>query len=146
LNAFNRLKISFTAWNLDYQVVEGHPLDDDDSIAEFGVLSQDLNVPYVSSYSQARRLARIAMMKGNPEWTYAKLTCTLAALNVLGEEFVHVTHSLPGIDGPFLVHNVVLRFDEGKVDLMLTSVDPTAYDWNPLTDDATPPSPQGGTG
>src|SRR4029079_1697402 len=76
LNAFNRLKISFTAWNMDYQVVEGHPLDDEDSIAEVGVLSQDLNVPYVSSYSQARRLARIAMMKGNPEWTYTKLTCT----------------------------------------------------------------------
>lgn len=146
LNAFNRLKISFTAWNMDYQVIEGHPLDDNDSIADLGVLSQDLNVPYVSSYSQARRLARIAMMKGNPEWTYTKLTCTLAALNVLGEEFVHVTHSLPGIDGPFLVHNVTLRFDEGKVDLMLTSVDPAAYDWNPETDDATPPSPQGGTG
>jgi hypothetical protein len=143
---FNRLKISFTATNMDYQVVEGHPLDDDADIAAFGVLSDELHVPMVQSYSQARRLAKIAMAKGNPEWHYGSLICTLAAMNVIGEQFVRVIHSLPGIDGPFLVHNVKLMLEKGQVELQLSSIDPTAYDWNPATDDATPPSPQGGTG
>jgi hypothetical protein len=143
---FNRLKISFTAENMLYNVVEGHPWDDDEDILSNGVLSDDLFVPYVHSYSQARRLAKIAMAKGNPEWVYTSLTCTLAALNVLGEEFVHVTHSLPGIDGPFLIHSVKIMPESGTVELSLSSIDPACYDWNPAVEDAIPPSPQGGTG
>lgn len=138
--SFNRLKISFTATNMDYQVVEGEPWDDDADILENGVMAEDLSLPYVQSYAQSRRLAKIAMAKGNPQWHYNSLTCTLAALNCLGQEFVQVTHSLPGINGPFLVHSVKLRLDQGQVELQLSSIDPNCYSWNPATEDKAPPS------
>jgi hypothetical protein len=143
---FNRVKISFNAENMGWQVIEGHPWDDTASIDDSGVLAEDLTLEYVHSYSQARRLAKIAMAKGNPEWVYSRMLCTFAAANVLGEEFVHVTHTLPGIDQPFLVHSVKLMPEQGLVELSLSSIDPACYDWNPSTDDAIPPTPQGGTG
>jgi hypothetical protein len=77
---------------------------------------------------------------------YSRMLCTFAAANVLGEEFVHVTHTLPGIDQPFLVHSVKLMPEQCLVELSLSSIDPACYDWNPSTDDAIPPTPQGGTG
>src|SRR6478609_5657451 len=126
-----------------YQLVEGSPWDDAADIADNGVLSSDLSLPWVQSYSQARRLAKIAMAKGNPEWTYNSMVCTLAALNVLGEEFVHVTHSLPGIDGPFIVHSVKLMMDQGQVELQLSSIDPACFEWDVNTEDAPPPSAAG---
>src|SRR6478609_4002712 len=141
--SFNRLQIAITAPNLDYQIVDGSPWDDEDDIADNGVLISDLSLPWVQSYSQARRLAKIAMAKGNPEWTYNSMVCTLAALNVLGEEFVHVTHSLPGIDGPFIVHSVKLMMDQGQVELQLSSIDPACFEWDVNTEDAPPPSAAG---
>jgi hypothetical protein len=143
---FNRLKISIVATNLDYQLVDGTPYDNDADILDSGVLSADLSLPYVQSYSQARRLAKISMAKENPEWSYPTLVCTLAALNAIGEETVHVTHSLPGIDGSFLVRSVRLRLENATVELQLSSLDASAYDWNAATEDKPPPSPQGGTG
>jgi hypothetical protein len=144
--SFNRLKIAISATNMDYQLVDGAPYDDVEDIDANGVLQQDLSLPFVQSYSQARRIAKIEMAKGNPEWTYNSLTCTLAALNAIGEQVVHVTHSLPGIDGPFLIRNVKLQFDTATVELQLSSLDGSAYEWNAATDDRPPPSPQGGTG
>jgi hypothetical protein len=52
---------------LDYQTVEGEPYADEDDQDINGVLAQDFTLPWVQSYSQARRLAKITMAKRNPK-------------------------------------------------------------------------------
>jgi hypothetical protein len=140
---FNHLKISYTATNMDYQVVEATPLEEFDDEDENGVLTEELHLPYVQSNSQARRLAKISMAKGNPQWHYNSLVCTFAAINALGEEFVHVTHALPGIDDDFIVLGFKIMLENMTVELQLASIDASAYEWDAATEDVEPPSPQG---
>jgi lysophospholipase L1-like esterase len=143
LEKFNQLKINSTASNLDYQLVEGSPWEDLDDQDENGVLSEELSLPYVTSYSQARRLAKIAMAKGNPEWRYNSLVCTFEVLNALGEEFVHVKHSIMGIDDDFLVTGFKIQLEDRTVELQLSSIDSGAYSWNASQEDEAPPSATG---
>jgi hypothetical protein len=140
---FNQLKISQTAVNMDYQVVEGTPWEDLDDQDENGIMSEELSLPYVLSYSQARRLAKIAMAKGNPDWRYNSLVCTFEVLNALGEEFVHVTHAMMGIDDDFLVTGFKIQLESKTVELQLSSIDAGAYSWNAALEDAAPPSASG---
>ena len=140
---FNQLKISLTASNLDYQVVEGTPWENVEDQDENGVLSEELSLPYVLSYSQARRLAKIAMAKGNPDWRYNSLVCSFEVLNALGEEFVHVTHSTMGIDNDFVVTGFKIQLESRTVELQLASIDAEAYAWDAATEDEAPPSASG---
>jgi hypothetical protein len=144
--AYNQLRINFTATNLDYQVVEGPSWDDLDDQDINGTLTQDFGLPYVQSYSQARRLAKIHMAKGNPRWRYNSLVCNLKALNALGQDTVHVTHSLMGIDEDFLVIGFKLSTDSMLVELQLSSLDAEAYSWDATTEDAAPPGPSAAYG
>jgi hypothetical protein len=139
---FNQLKISITAINMDFQVVEGQPYDDVASQDEDGVLAQDLGLPFVQSYSQARRLAKIQMAKGNPRWRYNSLVCTLAALDALGEEFIRVRHSVVGIDEDFMILGFKL-IGGTTCELQLASISSEAYSWNPDLEDLAPPSTNG---
>jgi hypothetical protein len=140
---FNQLKISTTATNLDYQLVEGAPWENTDDEDANGVLSEELSLPFVSSYSQGRRLAKIAMAKGNPDWHYNSLVCSFAVLGALGEEFVHVTHSTMGIDEDFLVNGFKIRLDNMTVELQLSSISADAYSWDASTEDEAPASATG---
>jgi hypothetical protein len=140
---FNQIKINSVATNLDFQLVEGTPWEDLEDQDANGVLSEELSLPYVLSYSQARRLAKIAMAKGNPEWRYNSLVCHFEVLNALGEEFVHVTHSMMGIDQDFLVTGFKIQLESRTVELQLSSIDAGAYSWNAATEDEAPPSATG---
>lgn len=142
----NQMKISFISPHLDYQVVEGAPYDDDGNQDINGVLAEDFTLGYVQSYSQARRLAKIAMAKRNPRWRFNSLVCTLGALNALGEQFIHVTYSPGGvdlIDEDFLVLNFKLVAGNDRIlcELQLASLSSDAYDWDSATEDMVPPAP-----
>lgn len=140
---FNQLRISNTTINMDYQLVEGTPWEDLDDQDDHGVLSEELSLPYVLSYSQARRLAKIAMAKGNPAWRYNSLVCEFQMTNALGEEFVHVTHPTMGIDDDFLVMGFSIHLENRTVELQLASIDGEAYSWDAATEDEAPPSATG---
>jgi hypothetical protein len=137
----NQFKITVTAPHCDYQQVEGEPYDDGDNQDINGVLAEDLSLPFVQSYSQARRLAKILMAKRNPRWRFNSLVCTLGALDALGEQFIHVTYSpggTPLIDDDFMILN--FKLNGNQVELQLASLDAEAYDWNGMTEDAVPPT------
>jgi hypothetical protein len=144
----NELKIQITSPWLDYQVVEGSPYSDDANQDINGVLAQDFTVPWVQSYSQARRLAKITMAKRNPRWRFNSLVCTLGALDALGQQFIHVTYSPGGvelIDEDFLVLNfkLVSGGDRMLCELQLASISSDAYDWDAATEDVAPPTSGG---
>lgn len=140
----NQLKIQFTSSHLDYQLIEGEPYDDEDNQDINGVLAEDFSLPYVQSYSQARRLAKIAMAKRNPRWRFNSLVCNLGALDALGEQFIHVTYSPGGIeliDEDFLVLNFKLAGgDRMLCELQLASLSSDVYDWDAATEDFVPPT------
>lgn len=143
LAAFNHLKLTCTNPLADYQPVELDPWEDLASQAEVGVLQQDLALTQVSSWTQARRLGKIALHRGNPQH---KLTLQTgpAAVIALGERSVRVTLAELDLDAAFLVERCELRFDGTQLvgcALTLSSITTEAYAWTTAQEGAAPVTP-----
>lgn len=140
LAAFNRLKITYVDAAQDYQQVEAQPWDDLTAQQQSGeLLEEDFSRPWVPFFEQARRLAKIAMGKGNPAF---KITGVfkLSAAAALFEESVRFTSALYGINMVFLVTRSVANLQQGTVTLELASIDPAIYQFNNATEEGTPPT------
>lgn len=138
LAAFNRLKLTFTHREADYQPVEIDPWEDLDSQAEVGVLQQDLTLQQVPSWTQARRLGKIFSARSNPRHRLV-LRTNAAGILGLGERCVHITIAELNIDHDFFVEKFELAGDLAG-DLTLASLDASAYAWNPATEEGTAPT------
>lgn len=127
LAAFNQLRIKIADPNSDYQLTEVENWNDISAQAASGeVLPQDFELPMVQSFVQARRLAKIAMAKGNPAWQLT-LTTNLAGLNALGERVVTVIYPDLGIDETFFVNAFAIAQGGATCTMGLGSLGPEAY-------------------
>lgn len=136
-SAFNSIKPRYTEPTQDYQQLEGATWDDGPAQAAQGsIVTKDLDLAFVPSYTQALRLAKVVMAKGNPKW-FLTLTCSLAALNALGERIVHVNLDV-GINEDFLVTAYQINVEQQTVKITLSSLTEEAYAWN----GEPPPGPQ----
>jgi hypothetical protein len=144
LDAFNRLKLSYTSPAHDYQPTEGEAWDNLASQAQIGVLEQDFNLPMVQWFGQARRLAKIAMAKGNPRWKGTVVT-NLAGLNALGERLITLQISELGLNETFLITHFEIGMDgpaPSSCIIGVTSLDESAYSWDAATEEGeAPPVP-----
>lgn len=138
LSAFNRLKLSYQSPLHDYQPVETEAWEDLESQADVGVLDSDLQLAWVQSHGQARRLGKIVMRKANPRWKLT-LSTNLAGLNALGERVVHVTIPEVGINESFRVTGFEISGDLLGCRITLASFDVSAYAWDAATEEGTPP-------
>lgn len=132
LAAFNQLRIRYRDMSFygDYQIVEGLQWDDVAAQNLSGeVLPRDFDCTPCSSASQARRLAKIAMFKGNPQWIIT-LNTNLAALNALGDRTVQLVLDDLGINASFFVMKFEIAGDLKGCALQLSSLDSKAYEWN----------------
>lgn len=140
--AFNQLRVSYTDVASQFQVVEGDPWDDVVAQAAAGeTISQDFPVPMSPSYTQALRLAKIAMAKNNPEWIL-DLTLSIAGLDALGEETVSVNWPDVEIDQDFVVTKYEMVGIE-TYQISLASLGPDAYSWSPSEERNPAPRPTG---
>lgn len=109
----NQLDISFTDPASKYVSVQTAPWRDEDSIALTGaVRSRPLDLKWVQSNSQARRLADRAMQRLNPLMT-GSFTTTLYGLRYLGKRWVPLQY--PFVSG---LQNCVVEIQGAEVDLM----------------------------
>lgn len=143
MQAFNQLKVTYTSYPHDMQVVEGAPWNDLAAQAASGqVLAQDLDLRFVPSHTQARRLAKIAMAKGSPEF---RLSTAAGRQGVwaLGEPAVRIALDEYGgeIDGSYAVAQFTAAGDGSSASLELVSLGPDAYEWSVSEEGAPPPLP-----
>lgn len=144
LAAFNHLKLTFTNPAADYQPAEIDPWEDLDSQAAVGRLRQDLELAQVTSWTQARRLGKIALSRGNPEHRLT-LQTDAAGIVALGERCVRVTLAEIDLDAAFLVERCELRFDGTQLvgcALELSSIAADAYAWSTAEEGTAPVTPQ----
>ncbi|KMO15768.1 hypothetical protein [Methylobacterium indicum] len=138
---FNRLKLSFVSPPHDYQQVEGQAWDDATAQAASGeLIEQDFARPWVQNYNQLRRLAKIAMAKGNPDLKITGLVTDLSAAPALFEDSVRLILSDLGIDAVFLVMRAVANVEAGTCTFDFASLDPSAYSFDPATEEGTAPT------
>lgn len=135
---FNRLKITYKEPN-DFQPAEGQPWDNTTDQAERGVIQREFDAQNVPSHTQARRLARISMMRGTSRH---RITITVrygAALRLWGERnFTFTLAELGLTSAPFFIEKITLSPDTMTGVVEASSEDSTAYDWTTSLD-GTPP-------
>lgn len=138
--AFNRLKISYVSPPHDFQQVEGDPWDDLAAQDEAGeILEADFARPWVQNHNQLRRLAKIHTARQNPRWRITGLVTNRGGLPALFEDTVQVDLPRYGIVGPFEVQRAVASGDGATCVFDLVSIDPTAWTFDPATEEGTAP-------
>lgn len=85
LRLANEIRATYTDPNQDYQPTEAEPWRDDDDISARGeTKSRTIDLTYVPTHNQARRLMKIEAYRSNPE-RVGTITTDLAGLALLGD-------------------------------------------------------------
>lgn len=148
----NTINISFCDPAKGYNTSDADPWVDDAAIAVDGrPRPEQLDLPWVKSFTQARRLAKRRMERHQASCR-GSASVTMAALNVngqsiLGQRFIEFDLSLAY--GPLFQNLIVEITGNMSIDLASmtlsfdwTAVDPASRDgWVPATDEGTPPPP-----
>lgn len=109
----NQLDISFTDPASKYVSVQTEPWRDEDAISLTGIVrSQQLDLKWVHSNSQARRLADRAMQRLNPLMT-GSFTTSLYGLRFIGKRWVPLQY--PFVSG---LQDCVVEIQGAEIDLM----------------------------
>lgn len=140
-SGFNRLQVSFTSPNHDYQLVETQSWDDINNQNLRGeILTNDLALDFVPSHGQSRRLAKIAMFKGNPRHKMTIQT-NMAGLQALGESVLRLQLSELNIDAVFQITRFEILEGMAGCSIQLSSLAQSAYQWNAALEEGEPPAP-----
>lgn len=103
-----------------------------------GELWRDVTQPFVTSHSQAQRLAKIELEKARRDTTIT-MQCKLTALKVQAGDTVAVTNARMGWTAkPFLVTNFTFGIDDDLIvgcDLTLRETDATIFDFDYETEE-----------
>lgn len=144
-SSFTRVKHTYTSPFHDYQPVEGDPWDDPAAQDLQGVVETERDFKRAPSHGQSRRLAKIAMAKGNPRFRITGLRLRPAGLPAYGEATVRLV--LPSFDTADEVFDHTFSVVRGALSgagLATTTVDlialgPEAYAWDPASEEGTAP-------
>lgn len=144
LDAYNRLKVSYTDPNNYWQPTELVARDDLSSQAAIGVIEETRDLVMVPEFTQAARLQKIMMARENPIWK-GSLATDLMPLDALEEAAVDITFDPLGdaddplMNAPCALSGFTLRGDLSGCDLAFSSLPASAWDWNAAIEE--PPRP-----
>jgi hypothetical protein len=138
-SAFNELKIMYTSPLHDFQTMEATAWVDVADQDERGPIPSDLDLDFVPSPSQARRLAKIHIAKSNPRWK-GRVKTNLTGLNALGERTIALEIAELEIDEAFYVAGFSLASDLTSVEIEVMTISEEAYQWNPATEEGQNPA------
>lgn len=139
--ACNELLVSYVSPELDYSLVEADAWRDEDAITAMGrVRTESLQLNWVSSHSQARRLAKRKMIRLNPA-RRGQIRAGIYGLNGLGKRFIRIQNpALPSMaDAVVEVLNVEVDFAASQVVFDVILADEAIDDWDPATEEGAPP-------
>lgn len=139
--ACNELIVSYVSADHDYTLVEAEAWRDEAAITAMGRLrSESLQLNWVGSPSQARRLAKRKMSRLNAP-RRGQVRSGIYGLNGLGKRYIRVQNAeLPSMaDAVLEVMNVEIDFGRSQVvfDVILADVD--IDDWDPETEEGESP-------
>jgi hypothetical protein len=136
----NGVKGTFANPAENYQMTDFAPWKSAAAITEDGGVEiwRDVTMPFVTSHSQAQRLAKIEVMRARFDETL-QLKCKLTALRVQAGDTVGITNARLGYTNkPFLVTAFSFAVeDDGTVgcDLTVRETDDSIFDWTPTGED-----------
>jgi hypothetical protein len=143
-SAVNEITAQYTSPPNDYQTSDATAWRDEADISERGqVLSSNINLYWVSSHSQARRLMKIEMHRRNPEWS-GRIVTNLFGLLAYNERFVNLQIDELGINDNFEITSFEIDTGAGTCAIGVSSFDQSAYDWTTGEEGSPPAVPAAG--
>lgn len=141
LDRYNELAIKYMSPVHDYTEIEGDPWQNttDPDLIDGIVETRPFDILQVPSHSQARRLAKLRMARDNPKWVIT-IETNYYGLNMVGERCITLKMPELAIDGPFWVESLEMKSDGTGVLAKLRSASEESYDWDPATEEGTPPN------
>jgi hypothetical protein len=139
-DACNGVKGTFANPAENYQMTDFAPWQSAAAVGEDGDVEiwRDVTMPFVTSHSQAQRLAKIEVMRSRFGIT-AQLQCKLSALRVQAGDTVGITNTRLGwTNKAFVVTSFSFAVeDDGTVgcDLTVREASSTVFDWTPTGED-----------
>lgn len=141
LAAFNKLKLKYVSPQHDFQEQEAEAWENEDLILSTGEEKvEELSLLAVPSPSQARRLGKIASAKQNPEWRGVVVTTFGGGMRAFGDRNVTLKLSELEIEQTFRVLDFKMSSDLTQCQLAVVSLSSSAYAWNALLEEGTPPA------
>lgn len=140
--AVNELVISYTSAEYDYTEVEALPWRDETDILDRNgsVRSQRMSLPWVSSNSQARRLAKIAMARATAQ-IRGTITTDLYGLKAMGQRRIRIQAPADSVVMANIVVDVVNVTLNSDFTLTIPFVASSAasYEWDAATEENSQP-------
>jgi hypothetical protein len=138
--AVNELQGSYTSALHKYEEIQGDPWIDQADIDERGVQrSQTIELPWVQSHGQHRRLLKRAMKRLTAG--RGVLVTTLYGLQCIGERYIKIENSdVAGMaDVVGEVQNLKIDFEAMRVEIAFVVIDSTIDDWTPASEEGDAP-------
>lgn len=143
IERINEVRATYVAQAWEWAETEAGIQLDQAAIDRNGVESSQIKLRFVPSESQAQRVAREVLRRGNP--THAgRIRTTLAGLDAWGERWIRLQIAELGIDAVFEITSMRLNQADMTVELEVTSYD-NWWEWSAATDEQDPavPPPDG---
>jgi len=135
----NEVRATYVSEAWEWAETEAGIQTDEDGIERNGTESSQIKLRFVPSESQAQRVAREVLRRGNPTWTGTVRT-TLAGLDAWGERWITLQISELEIDGIFEITGIRLDRETMMVEIGVASYD-AWWDWTAETDEKAPAVP-----
>lgn len=142
----NTVNATFTDPAKQYNTSEADPWVDEAALLKAGrPRAEQMDLPWVQSYTQARRLAKRRMERHQASCR-GSMSVSMSAVDVLGQRFLEVDLQT----GPEVMQGLIIEVTGNvRVDLPsmsisfdFTAVDPASRDgWTPATDEGSTPPP-----
>lgn len=141
-STYNVLTATFTSAEHGYSPQEAQSWRDEASVSAIGEKILPLNLEWVQSHGQARRLMKSTAARIFAE-RHGDLVVDLEGLNALERRYVKLERQR----GPTTMRDVVLEvmgsqvdLTQGRVPMAFVKADPTKHDWDPATEEGDGPS------
>lgn len=138
--ACNQVTAQFTGPDYDYQSTDVTPWRNEVDITARGQeLTQSIDLSWVPSYPQARRLMKIEYYRKSPEWV-GQFNSDLYALNGFGSRYLRLTLSdleIENLDCEITAFGI--DPSAGTCPIGISSFNAIAYDWDPASEEGDPP-------
>jgi len=136
----NALTVQYVSKGHDYKTVECEPWRDEADISERGREINDGFSPQVPSHTQARRLAKRAMLRRNAP-NRGTVTTNIAGRTVIGHRYIHLLIEEAGavfFDGIAEIVEMERDYDTGGVTFSWIEAPADMDDWNAPEEDGAP--------
>jgi hypothetical protein len=139
IERINEVRATYVSQAWEWAETEAGIQLDQAAIDRNGVESSQIKLRFVPSESQAQRVAREVLRRGNPSHT-GRVRTTLAGLDAWGERWIRLQIAELAIDAVFEITSMRLNQADMTVELEVTSYD-NWWEWATATDEQDPAVP-----